>query len=77
MQGEGTDSKIGEADHIYTEYYTDPEWLEPLVDYSYMYDKNGDLIRQDNGHVKFDRWDYWTVDDFTWRSDKSLNVLDQ
>ena len=38
------------------EIYVDQGFREPLVDYSYCYD--------DDGNVIHDRWDYWSVDDF-------------
>lgn len=46
--GMGTDGSI----HTYTEYYTDSAMENPLVDYSYLYDENGELIVDDRGYPK-------------------------
>lgn len=52
--GRSTDGK----NHPYTELYIDKEKKIPLVDYSY--------IKDEDGKVNFDRWDYWDEDDFNW-----------
>ena len=52
QSGIGTDGKT----HTYTEYYVDRAKLQPLIDYSY--------ITYEDGLPLYDRWDYWTVDDF-------------
>lgn len=50
--GVGTDGR----EHPYTEVYTDPTRSTPLIDYSY--------IKVVDGRANYDRFDYWTVDDF-------------
>lgn len=52
-QGMGTDEIV----HQYVEYYVDIHCTEPVIDYSYCYDTSGNPIH--------DRFDYWSVEDFS------------
>ena len=45
-------------EYPYTELYIDKNKTIKLVDYSYI------VITDEKAN--FDRWDYWTVDDFNW-----------
>lgn len=56
--GVGTDGE----EHEYTEYYVDEG--KTLVDYSYMYDEDGNIKVDEDGKPMYDRWDYWSADDF-------------
>ena len=58
--GTGTDGKS----YKYIEYYKDEQLTVPLVDYSYMYDEDGERKVDDDGNLKYDRWDFWSEDDF-------------
>ena len=52
--GRSTDGKV----YPFTELYIDEDTTTPLVDYSY-------IVVQD-GKANFDRWDYWSENDFNW-----------
>ena len=70
--GVGTDGK----EHSYVEYYTDVGRRNKLIDYSYLYDDDGNLIVDEkDGKPLHDRWDYWSEKDFL-DLDKDLNVLE-
>lgn len=56
----GTDGKP----HKYIEYYRDEELTVPLVDYSYMYDEDGERKVDEDGNLMYDRWDFWSEEDF-------------
>ena len=66
--GKGTDGEI----YDYYEYYTDSQYSNVFIDYSYCYrqatDKDGNPVVDDNGmpvmETIHDRWDYWTENDF-------------
>lgn len=58
--GTGTDGKP----HKYIEYYRDEELTVPLVDYSYMYDEDGERKVDEDGNLMYDRWDFWSEADF-------------
>lgn len=58
--GTGTDGKS----YKYIEYYRDEELTVPLVDYSYMYDEDGERKVDEDGRPMHDRWDFWSEEDF-------------
>ena len=71
--GYGSDQTPGiDNPYSYTEYYyTNEDGNEvPLVDYSYLYDKDGNQILDEETRKPIgDRWDYWTEGDFLEISD--------
>ena len=57
QSGYGTDGIEHEFSEYYTSYLGDGNSSNiPFIDYSYCYDKDGNVIH--------DRWDFWSEDDF-------------
>ena len=76
--GWGSDQDIAtDEPYTYTEYFIHEEGRAvPLVDYSYLYDENGNpLLDETTGRPIGDRWDYWSERDFI-SLNESFNILE-